>query len=135
MGETSATKRLSLSFGDKSFEPATEIIAVVDVVSTSEFSAGSTTLRLPNVGNINVGDILVMGKGASQEKVKVTAVTSDGVTLERGLKNKHDAGTKLSFQSMVDDSTSTSTSTNNTVVLVTSASSAYCPAIVALAAI
>jgi hypothetical protein len=124
--ETSATKRLSLSFGDKSFEPATEIIAVVDVVSTSEFSAGSTTLRLPNVENINVGDILVMGKGASQEKVKVTAVTSDGVTLERGLKNKHDAGTKLSFQSMVDD---------NNVVLVTSASSAYCPAIVALAAI
>jgi hypothetical protein len=124
--ETSATKRLSLSFGDKSFEPATEIIAVVDVVSTSEFSAGSTTLRLPNVGNINVGDILVIGKGASQEKVKVTAVTSDGVTLERGLKNKHDAGTKLSFQSMVDD---------NTVVLVASASSAYCPAIVALAAI
>ena len=123
--ETSATKRLSLSFGDKSFEPTTETIAVVDVVSTSEFSAGSATLRLPNVGNIKVGDILVIGKGASQEKVKVTAVTSDGVTLERGLKNKHDAGTKLSFQSMVDD----------IVVDVSSASSAYCSAIVALAAI
>jgi len=123
--ETSATKRLSLSFGDKSFEPTTETIAVVDVVSASEFSAGSTTLRLPNVGNIKVGDILVIGKGASQEKVKVTAVTSDGVTLERGLKNKHDAGTKLSFQSMVDD----------IVVDASSASSAYCSAIVALAAI
>jgi len=127
--ETSATKRVSLAFGDKSFEPTEETIAVVDMDSTSEYTAGQTTLKVPDVSNVRVGDYLFIGKGASQQKVRVTAVSrADGtVTLETELKDTHEIGTKLSFQSgSFGDVAPISKS---------SASSTYCSAIFALAAV